>query len=83
VRRSSALALLDPPNCICVSGALPRRLTFAQADAAISALAAKLRAICLPTDAVVAMQLGNTVESVIALLGILRAYLVAAPLPLL
>jgi acyl-CoA synthetase (AMP-forming)/AMP-acid ligase II len=37
----------------------------------------------LPTDTVVAMQLANTADSMIALLGILRARLIAAPLPLL
>ena len=60
-----------------------RRLTYAQADRAISALAARLRDFGLPTDAVVAIQLPNTVESVIALLAVMRAGLIAAPLPLL
>ncbi len=36
-----------------------------------------------PTDAVVALQLPNVVESVLALLGVLRAGMIAAPLPLL
>ncbi len=42
-------------------------LSFAQADRAISALAARLRGLGLQTDTVVAIQLANTVESVIAL----------------
>jgi acyl-CoA synthetase (AMP-forming)/AMP-acid ligase II len=37
----------------------------------------------LQSDAVVALQLANTVESVVALLAILRAGMIAAPLPLL
>src|SRR5262249_52095813 len=45
--------------------------------------AARLRGFGLPTDAVVAIQLPNTVESVIALLAVVRAGLIAAPLPLL
>jgi acyl-CoA synthetase (AMP-forming)/AMP-acid ligase II len=73
VRRSDALALSDPQ----------RSLTYAQADRAISAFAARLRTIGLATDAVVATQLPNSVGSVIALLGILRAGMIAAPLPLL
>jgi len=73
VRRSDALALSDPQ----------RSLTYAQADRAISAFAARLRALGLSTDAVVAMQLPNSVESVVALLGILRAGMIVAPLPLL
>jgi acyl-CoA synthetase (AMP-forming)/AMP-acid ligase II len=73
VRHADAIALADPV----------RNLTFTQADRAISAMAARLRAFGLATDTVVALQLPNTVESVIALLGILRAGMIAAPLPLL
>src|SRR6187401_2306343 len=63
--------------------AAARRLTYAQADRAISALAARLRGFGLPTDSVVAIQLPNSVDSVIALLAVMRAGLIAAPLPLL
>ena len=83
VRRPDALALIDPPNGETITGSAPRRLTYAEADRAISALAVKLRGLSLQTDMVVAMQLANTVESVIALLGVLRAGMIAAPLPLL
>ena len=83
VRRPDALALIDPPNGETITGGAPRRLTYAEADRAISALAAKLRGLSLQTDMVVALQLANTVESVIALLGVLRAGMIAAPLPLL
>jgi acyl-CoA synthetase (AMP-forming)/AMP-acid ligase II len=40
---------------------------------AISALAEKLRGFGLRADTVVAMQLSNTVESIVAFLGVLRA----------
>jgi len=83
VRRPQATALIDPPNREQIIGGPSRRLTYAQADRAISAIAARLRALELPTDAVVALQLPNTVESIMALLGILRAGMIAAPLPLL
>jgi acyl-CoA synthetase (AMP-forming)/AMP-acid ligase II len=73
VRRSDGLALSDPQ----------RNLTYAHADRAISAFAARLRSLGLSTDAVVATQLPNTVDSVVAFLGILRAGMIAAPLPLL
>jgi AMP-binding enzyme len=46
-------------------------------------LAERLRGFGLPADTIVALQLPNTVDSVIALLGVLRAGLIAAPLPLL
>ncbi len=83
VRHADTLALADPPNCESLTGKPPRQLTYAQADRAISALAARLRGLGLQTDAVVAIQLANTVDGVIALLGVLRAGMIAAPLPLL
>jgi acyl-CoA synthetase (AMP-forming)/AMP-acid ligase II len=83
VRAPSRLALLDPPDCARVTGRAPRALTFAETDRAIAALAARLSALGLATGTVVGLQLANTVESVVALLGLLRAGMVAAPLPLL
>ncbi|HZL30876.1 MAG TPA: class I adenylate-forming enzyme family protein [Pseudolabrys sp.] len=82
VRSSSALALIDPPNReTCITGA-PRQLTFAQTDRAISALAARLGGLGLQTDSIVAVQLANTVENIITLMAILRAGMIAMPLPL-
>ncbi|HVZ51049.1 MAG TPA: class I adenylate-forming enzyme family protein [Pseudolabrys sp.] len=83
VRHADRLALVDPPNRAAFIGGAPRALTFAQADRAISALAARLCGLGLYSDTVVAIQLANTVESVIALLGVLRAGMIAAPIPLL
>lgn len=80
VRRPHALALCDAPNR---ADRAPRRLTFAAADRAISGVAARLRAHGLLNDSVVAIQLANTVESVITLLGVLRAGMIAVPLPVL
>jgi hypothetical protein len=82
-RRGDALALVDPPDRSSFTDGPVRRLTYAHADRAISALAARLRSFGLPTDSVVAIQLPNTVESVIALLAVARAGLIAAPMPLL
>jgi len=81
--RPDALALLDPADRSSFTDGAPRRLTYAAADRAISALAGRLRSFGLPTDSVVAIQVPITVESVIALLAVLRAGLIAAPLPLL
>ncbi|MBI3704818.1 MAG: acyl--CoA ligase [Rhizobiales bacterium] len=83
VRHPEALALIDPPNRASFTDGAPRRLSYAQADRAISGFAAYLRRLGLATDTVVALQLPNTVEGVIALLGTLRARMIAAPLPLL
>ncbi len=83
VRQPDALALADPPNRASFTDGAPRELTYAQADRAISAFAARMCRLGLQTDTLVAMQLPNTVESVIALLGVLRAGMIAVPLPLL
>src|SRR5476649_425206 len=83
VRHPEMMALADPPNRESITDGVPRRLTYAQTDRAISALAARLRRLGLQTDTLVAIQLPNTVESVIALLGVLRAGMIAVPLPLL
>ncbi|AXK80018.1 long-chain fatty acid--CoA ligase [Pseudolabrys taiwanensis] len=80
VRRPDVLALCDAPNR---ADRAPRRLTFAEADRAISGVAARLRGLGLMNDSIVAIQLGNTVESIIALLGVLRAGMIAVPLPVL
>jgi hypothetical protein len=81
VRHPEALALADPPNRETFTAGPPRRLSYIEADRAISAFAARLMGLGLPTDTVVGVQLPNTIECVIALLGILRAGMIAAPLP--
>ncbi|MBN8957578.1 MAG: acyl--CoA ligase [Rhizobiales bacterium] len=82
-RRPDALALIDPPNREAFTDGAPRKLTYADAERAVARLALMLRRLGLPPRAVVALQLPNTVEAVIALLAVLRAGFVAAPLPLL
>ncbi len=83
VRDSNAIALIDPPNRESFTDGAPRQLSFAQADRAISALAAKLCRLGLRADTVVAIQLANTVEAVVTLLAVLRAGMIAVPLPVL
>lgn len=83
MRRTDSVALADPPNREAFTDGAPRRLTYAQADRMISAIAGRLRRLGLQTDAIVGIQLPNTVESVLTLLGVLRAGMIAAPMPLL
>jgi len=83
VRHPDAIALVDPPNREEFTDSAPRTLTFAEADRAISALAARLRGLGLQTDAPVAVQLPNTVEGLITVLATLRAGMIAVPMPLL
>ncbi len=83
LRRPNAIALADPPNRASFTAGAPRRLTYAQTDRMISAIAGRLRRLGLQTDSIAGIQLPNTVESVLTLLGVLRAGMIAAPLPLL
>ncbi|MGE0564404.1 MAG: AMP-binding protein [Pseudolabrys sp.] len=83
VRHADVIALADPPNRETIDGVAARWFTYSEADRAISAIAATLRELDLPADTIVAYQLPNTVENVLTFLGILRAGMIAAPLPLL
>jgi hypothetical protein len=80
-RQPDALALADPVDKSRVTGQPPRRLTFAQADRAIAALAAHFVEAELPANSVIAVQLPNTIEFVLTVLAAHRAGLVVALLP--
>ena len=82
-RSPQMIALIDPPNRASFTDGAPRRLTYAEADRLIGTIASRLTNLSLPLDSIVGIQLPNTVEGVLALLGVLRAGLIAAPLPLL
>jgi hypothetical protein len=82
-RKPDALALLDPLNKQGVTGDPPKRMTFAEADRAISALSAHFIEAGLPANSVVAVQLPNTVEFMLTVLAAHRAGLIVALLPLL
>lgn len=83
VRSPDAIALSDPPNRAAFMDGAPLRLTYVEVDRAVAAAAARLRRLNLPLDSVVALQLPNSVEAVIMLLGVLRAGMIAALMPLL
>jgi AMP-binding enzyme len=80
-RQPDAPALVDPLNKQRITGTAPRRLTFAQADRAISALSAHFIEAGLPANSVIGIQLPNTVEFMLTVLAALRAGLIVAPLP--
>jgi acyl-CoA synthetase (AMP-forming)/AMP-acid ligase II len=82
-RRPGALALIDPLNRASFTGGSRHRITYADADRIISAIAVRLRDMGLPTDTVVGVQLPNVVESFLATLAVLRAGMIVAVLPLL
>lgn len=81
-QRPDKLALVDPENRESFTDGKPRRMTYAEADHIVAAIAQRLRDMGLPTDAVVGVQLPNIVESFLVTLGIWRADMIAAPLPL-
>ena len=81
--RPDAPALIDPPDRASFTDGAPRRLTWAQADRVVCVIADLLRSLALPPGTIVALHLPNIVESVLTLMGVLRAGLIAAPLPLL
>ncbi len=82
-QRRDEIALIDPPNRADFTSGAPRALTFGEADRIVTGIAARLRELGLQLDHVVGLQMPNTVEGILALLGILRAGLIASPLPLL
>jgi hypothetical protein len=83
VPRPDALALADAPNRQAFTDGAPRRLSYSDADRMVTAIAGRLRRMGLPTDSIIAIQLPNVVENVLTILGVLRAGMIPAPLPLL
>lgn len=81
--RPGALALADPPDRVSAIGGMPRQFNYAEADVAVSRLARQFRTIGLPERSLVAIQLPNTVEAVLTLLAVVRAGMIALPVPLL
>jgi hypothetical protein len=82
-RKPDAPALLDPRNKQRITSRPPKRLTYREADRAISALAAHFVESGLPANSIIALQLPNTVEFALTVLAAHRAGLVVALLPLL
>lgn len=82
-RRPDAPALVDAENREGFTDGKQRHITYAEADRIVDAIARRLRSMALPIDAVVGIQLPNIVQNVLVILGVLRAEMIAAPLPLL
>jgi acyl-CoA synthetase (AMP-forming)/AMP-acid ligase II len=82
-RKPRELALIDPGNKLRITGQTAKRLTYEQADRAISALAAHFIDSGLPAHSVIAVQLPNAMELPLTVLAAHRAGLVVALFPLL
>jgi hypothetical protein len=81
LRNPAKVALVDPPHRRTFADGLPRHVSYAFADRMIDAIARRLHHFGLPRQSIVGLHCPNVVEGV--LLGVLRAGLIAAPLPLL
>jgi AMP-binding enzyme len=81
--QSARLALADAPNRETFTDGAPRRLRYDEADRAVDAIAGRLRGMGLPADSIVAIQLPNIAENPLTILGVLRAGMIPAVLPLL
>ncbi|MDZ4790258.1 MAG: class I adenylate-forming enzyme family protein [Hyphomicrobiales bacterium] len=79
--KPEALALADQPNKERLGLGAPRRLTFAQTDAAVDRLAAFLLASGVGPGAIAALQMPHTTESLLIALACLRAGVCAAITP--
>ena len=81
-RAGDSLALFDAPDRPLWTDGAPRRLTWSQIDTAATATAQRLAEMGLSADSVVAIQGPNSSDMLVAILGCLRARLIAAPMPL-
>lgn len=77
--RGALEALVDPPNRMALVGSEPRRLSFMQVDAEVDALCAVLAARGVGRGDIVATQLPNLVEGVIAFLACARMGAILSP----
>jgi hypothetical protein len=83
LRQPDTPALIDAPNRAAFTDGAPRRLTYAEADRMVAAIAGRLRRMGISTDSIIGIQLPNIAENFLTILGVLRAGMIAAPLPLL
>lgn len=77
-----ACALVDPVDRPVFTDGRLRRLNWGELDVEVERISAGLRGLNLGRDAIVALQMPNIAESVIALLAVLRAGYIPMPLPL-
>ena len=77
--RGDAEALVDPPNREALVGGSPRRLSFAEVDAQVDAIAATFADLGVGRDDVVVTQLPNVVEGLLAFLACARLGAILSP----
>jgi acyl-CoA synthetase (AMP-forming)/AMP-acid ligase II len=77
--RAGEEGLVDAPNRQALVGSAPQRLTYAQADARVDAMAHAFAALGVGRGEVVATQLPNLVEGVLAFLACARMGAILSP----
>ncbi len=77
--RGTSEALVDPPNREALVGTASRRMTYAQTNAAVDALAQVLAGLGVGRGDVVVIQLPNLVEGVLAFLACARMGAILSP----
>lgn len=82
-RDPGGLALMDPSDRARFADGAPRSFTWMEAEQAVGAVAYRLHRLGLAPGSVVALHLPNVAEHLLTVLGIMRAGMVAAPMPLL
>src|SRR5690242_8028718 len=80
-RQPDRIAVLDPANKQSLVGTPPRRLTWGELDAEVNRLAQVLLEQGVSQGDVLAVQLPNTVELVVAYLAAWRIGLIVTPFP--
>lgn len=80
--KGAELAVIDPSDRPAFTDGAPKRLTWSELDARAETFARCLTGLGLAQDSVVAIQLPNTVDHIVALTGTLRAGMIAALVPL-
>ncbi|MCD9153869.1 class I adenylate-forming enzyme family protein [Aeromicrobium duanguangcaii] len=80
--RPDRLAIVDPANRSDLLGSAPRRLTWAELDAEVQTVAARLDELGLQRGDVVGVQLPNTIELAEVYLGAWLLGIIVSPLPM-
>lgn len=80
--RADELAILDPTNRAALTGAEPRRLTWAELDAEVTQLADRFLALGLGRGDIVGLQMPNTIELAEVYLAAWKIGVVISPLPM-
>lgn len=81
LRSPNKVAVVDPINRTCTTHGMPRQLTYLELEEEVNRLAFILVQNGIKKDDIIAVQLPNSVEIVVAFLAIMRVGAIISPLP--